>query len=118
MLSDECEHADTVKGDNTGVDRFEWWRRKVASSNKPSLVAAIMFARVDEVHSDFPEVLGWDPVRTFVQESVVVIDLCKLKLRAILPLGVAILLVKFHGLLVVLGDKNTLHVDVLGTPGT
>ena len=88
----------------------------MTSGNKSSLVMAIMFARVDEMHGDLPEVFGWDPIGTFVQEGVVVINLRKLKLRAILPLGVSVLLIKLHSLLVVLGNKDTIHVDVLGSP--
>ena len=89
----------------------------MTAGNKSGFVATIMFTRIDEVHGDFLEIFGRYPIGTFVQESVVVINLCKFKLGAVLPLGIAILLVKFHGLFVVLGYENTVHVNVLSMPG-
>ena len=87
-------------------------QQKVAISHESGLVLAIMFAVIDEVHTDaFVSIrrFGSAPV-AMVLEGLAVVDLFQLQVSGVSPFGLVKLFIQTHGIIIVSGDLHSMLV--------
>ena len=87
----------------------------MTSGDKAGLMAAVMFDSVDDAYSDLLVLGSWFVTFSFVFEGLVIIDLSEFDKFGVTPFRIAVLTVEFHGLFMIAGNKEAIHVDRLMT---
>ena len=103
-LSKEHHKVESSQGDNTRVDTFKWNFSQVSISNQAAFMASIMLNIKNKVNLDPFITMRQFGSLSKVLEGLVIMELIHLKHGRILPLCVAIPLVKFNSMIEVFGN--------------